>query len=377
MNRSAPNARLISRFTAPGSCLAVALTTLLVGCGPAESAMPSTQSAQSAAIFGPPTNSDYKVVTGWPRYPSGVSIGAASGVAVNSHNEVILFQRGTAADRGANGLLNASTIMVFDATSGELLREMGQGLFGNPHGLDVDAEDNLWIADNRLHQIMKLSPTGEVLMSIGVAGESGEDETHLNGVTDVAIGPDGSIWASDGYGNNRVVKYDSEGNFLFQIGGARGSASSEFDLPHGITVDDQGRAYVADRTNARVQVFEADGTFVTEWTDWAGNAPGDMGRPWGLEFHEGSIYVADGGEYWLVSQFRSDSPDTLPFDMAQIQRFDLDGNLQEAWGFYGPQEGRMVWPHDVSVDQDGGVYSVEVHTGQRLQKWARGGGSVR
>jgi DNA-binding beta-propeller fold protein YncE len=321
--------------------------------------------------------SDYGVVVGWPRYPDGVRIGQASGLAVNSSNEVILFQRATAEDRNRDGLLDAPTIMVFDATTGELLRTMGEGLFGNPHGLSVDSEDNLWIADNRLHQVMKLSPAGEVLLTIGEAGERGESETLLNGVTDVDIAPDGSIWVSDGYGNNRVVKYDAEGDFLFQIGGERGSGPGEFDLPHGITVDDEGRVYVADRTNSRVQVFDGEGNYLTEWTHWAGHAEGDPGRPWGLEYRDGSVYVADGGEYWLVSQYRSDQPDTLPFDMAQIQRFDTEGNLQEAWGHFGPQDGRMIWPHDVTVDADGGVYSVEVHTGQRMQKWAPGGGSVR
>ena len=134
---------------------------------------------------------------------------------------------------------------------------------------------------------------------------------------------------------------------------------------------------MADRTNARVQVFDADGTFLTQWNHWDGQQMGDPGRPWGLEYRDGSVYVADGGEYWLVSQYRSERPDTLPFDMAQIQRFDTEGNLQEAWGWFGPQDGRMVWPHDVSVDSNGSVYSVEVHTGQRLQKWSHGGGSVR
>lgn len=351
----------------------VLLALALTGCTPEGSAEGST-SAQAAPATADPA---FAVVSGWPNYPDDVRIGQATGVAVTPSNEIVLFQRGLPGDRLEDGRLDAPTLMVFDADTGDLLRTMGSGLFANPHGLDIDAEGNLWIADNRLHQVMKLSPQGEVLMTLGEAGVAGDGDGQFSGVTDVAVASDGSFWVSDGYGNNRVLKFAPDGTLLFKIGGERGSGPGEFDLPHGITVDDTGRAYVADRTNSRVQVFEADGTYVTEWTHWAGHAPGDAGRPWGLEFHEGSIYVADGGEYWLVSQYRSQQPDTLPFDMAQLQRFDLEGTLLEAWGHFGPQDGRMIWPHDVSVDHDGAVYSVEVHDGQRLQKWARSGGIVR
>ena len=361
-------------FATGASCLAVlAITTLAAACGPAEAAPAGAPQVGHA----PAMDSEYKVVTGWPRFPDGVSIGQASALAVNSQGEVILFQRGHAEDENAQGKLDAPTIMVFDPTTGELLRTMGHGLFSNPHGMSVDAEDNIWIADSGQHQVMKLSPEGEVLLTVGVDGVPGEDETHLAGVTDVAVAADGSFYVSDGYGNNRVVKFDAQGNFLFDWGGAPGDGPGEFDLPHGITLDDEGRVYVADRTNSRVQIFEADGTFITEWTHWQGQARGDMGRPWGLEYANGSIYVADGGEYWLTGQYTSNQPDTLPIDMAQIQRFDMDGTLMEAWGEFGPQDGRMVWPHDVTVDHDGAVYSVEVHTGQRIQKWAPGGGNIR
>lgn len=364
---------IYSTLTRSAASLALVAAVLALSAG----ACSPRDAGEATLTATAPVDEPFHVVSGWPKYPEGVRIGQATAVAVNSANEVILFQRGLPGDRGPDGLLEATTLLVFDAQTGELRRTLGEGLFANPHGLDVDDEGNLWVADNRQHQVMKLSPTGDVLLTLGEAGVAGDGDGLFNGVTDVAVAPDGSFWVSDGYGNNRVLKFAADGTQLFVIGGERGAGPGQFDLPHGITVDHAGRAYVADRTNARVQVFDADGTFVAQWVHWAGQAPGDAGRPWGLEYHDGSVYVADGGEYWLVSQYRSERPDTLPFDLAQLQRFDLEGTLLEAWGHFGPQDGRMIWPHDVSVDADGSVYSVEVHDGQRLQKWARGGGIVR
>ena len=315
----------------------------------------------------------YAVVYGWPSLPAGYRMGQAAGLAVNSRNEVVLFHRADQSWLREDGMITRPTIMVLDGATGEVVREIGAGLFRNAHGTAVDSEDNIWVTDNNLHQVFKLSPEGEVLLVVGEEGVRGEDETHFNGVTDVAVAPDGSFYVSDGYGNNRVAKFDAQGNFLFDWGGERGTGPGQFDLPHGITLDDEGNVYVADRTNSRIQKFDAEGNFLAEWTQWQS---ADLGRPWGLEYHDGSIFVADGGEYWLVSQFRTERPDTLPLDRAQIQRLDMQGNVVEAWGEYGRHDGQMVWPHDVTVDGDGNVYSAEVHQGMRIQKWARGGGSV-
>lgn len=361
----------MSPFRPPAARTLLALAPLVAlswACAPGDGG----GDAEAAAAPGAQSDGAFAVVHGWPVLPDGFRMGQAAGVAVNSRDQVILFHRADQSWLPEEGMITRPTLMVFDAATGALVRELGAGLFRNPHGVSVDHEDNLWVADNGLHQVMKLSPQGEVLLVVGEAGVRGDDESHFNGVTDVAVAPDGSFYVSDGYGNNRVVHFDAQGAFVRQWGEA-GEGPGQFNLPHGIALDDQGRVYVADRTNSRVQVFDAEGGFLAEWTDWQGS---ELGRPWGVDYHDGAIYVADGGEYWLVSQFRSERPDTLPRDLARVQRVDLDGNVLESWGRYGRYDGEMIWPHDVAVDGQGNVYTAEVHQGMRIQKWARGGGEV-
>jgi peptidylamidoglycolate lyase len=351
--------------------LLLALPALSAACADADAGAEERQAATGSAAAAPPADGGYAVVHGWPALPAGFRMGESAGVAVTSRNEVVLFHRADQTWLPEEGMISRPTLTVFDGASGRVLRELGEGLFRNPHGVAVDGQDNIWVADNQLHQVFKLSPEGEVLLTVGEAGVPGADGAHFDGVTDVAVAADGSFYVSDGYGNDRVAHFAADGTFLRDWGG-RGSAPGEFDLPHAITLDDEGRVYVADRTNSRVQVFDPEGTFLAEWTPWQAR---ELGRPWGIEYHDGSVYVADGGEYWSSGQYRSERPDTLPVDFAQVQRLDLDGRILEAWGRYGRYDGEMIWPHDLAVDGDGNVYTGGIR-GMRVQKWARGGGSV-
>ena len=311
--------------------------------------------------------SDYRVVNSWPSMPPGYRFDQVAGLAVNSRNEIIVFHRADRSWLSDDALIPRPTILRIDAASGEVIDSLGANLFLNPHGLAVDHEDNIWVTDTRLHQVMKLSPEGEVLLVLGEAGVPGNDATHFNGVTDVAVAMDGSVYVTDGYGNNRVVKFSASGEFLLEWGG-EGGEPGQFRLPHGLSLDDQGRVYVADRSNSRIQVFDADGTFLQQWKSAA------LGRPWGLEVAgDGAIYVVDGGDYWSSRQYRSERPDTLPLDRARVHRIDLDGTILDTWGSFGPYAGQFIWPHDITVDRDGGVYVGEVRFGMRVQKFARGG----
>lgn len=309
------------------------------------------------------TAAAYHVVNTWPRLPPGYRLDQVAAVAVNSRNEVLVFHRTDRQWLDTSFTIPRPTILKI-STDGRVIDSLGAGLFRNPHGLAVDAQDNIWVADNNLQQVFELSPEGRVLLTVGEAGVRGQDATHFNGVTDVAVARDGSFYVTDGYGNNRVAKFAADGTFLFDWG-EEGDGPGQFRLPHGITLDPDGRVYVADRTNARIQVFAPDGAFIRQWKSDA------LGRPWGVEYAGGSLYVVDGGDYWYTRHYRSTRPDTLPLDRARVHRLDPDGNILETWGSFGPYAGQMIWPHDVAVDADGGVYVAEVGFGMRVQKFAR------
>lgn len=336
--------------SASGVVFALAIMTCIFACRPAGSTSAS---------------GGYEVVHGWPTLPSGFRMGQVSGLAVNSRDEVLVFHRADQSWLRHEGLIPRPTILRIDALSGQVLESLGANLFRNPHGFAVDSEDNIWATDTNLHQVFKLSPEGDVLLTLGEAGVPGNDAGHFDGVTDIAVAADGSFYVADGYGNSRVAKFSPEGEFLFDWG-MPGTEPGQFDLPHGITLDAAGRVYVADRSNNRIQVFQPDGTFLAEWVSPA------LGRPWALEFApDGYLYVVDGGDYWFTSQFRSERPDTLPLDRARVHRMDLDGNILETWGSYGLYDGQFMWPHDVTVTRDGAVFVGDVRYGMRVQKFVR------
>jgi peptidylamidoglycolate lyase len=145
-----------------------------------------------------------------------------------------------------------------DPNTGRILKEWGKNIFIMPHGLTIDKGDNIWVTDVGLQQVLKFNRNGDLLMRIGTAKVAGNDSTHFDQPTDVAIAADGSFYVSDGYGNSRVVKCSSEGHFLFAWG-SKGHKPGEFDLPHGIELDSAGNVYIADRENKRIQVFDPNG----------------------------------------------------------------------------------------------------------------------
>ena len=297
---------------------------------------------------------NYEVVHGWPILPDGFAFREVSGVGVDSHNHVWVFHRGE------------NPIMVFDGPTGKLLSAFGTvphaapgmfafpGMFKMTHGLTVDAHDNVWLTDAGQHQIFKFNTDGQLLMTLGVKDKPGLDATHFNRPTDIAVAPTGEFYVSDGYGNSRVVKFDKEGKFLFDWG-KKGTEPGEFDAPHGITLDNQGRVYVADRGNGRIQVFDGDGKFLRQW-----RGP-QIGRPWAVTFAKDRyLYVVDGGDI---------NPN--PPDRARIIKMDLDGKVIEQFGTYGKYDGQFHWPHDVAVAPNGEVYVCDVSLGMRVQKFVR------
>ena len=134
------------------------------------------------------------------------------------------------------------------------------------HSIRVDPNGGIWVVDAAGHVVSRMDSEGRVVMELGEKGVSGTGRTHFNLPTDVAFAPGGEIYVSDGYGNARIVKFSSDGEYVLEWG-TRGKGPGEFGLPHNLVVDARGRVYVTDRDNQRIQVFDADGTFRTEWTE--------------------------------------------------------------------------------------------------------------
>jgi sugar lactone lactonase YvrE len=237
----------------------------------------ATAVALSLAAGGEPVHAQnsfpnpYRTVPGvWAALPDGRSWGATSAVAVSPDGETIW-----AVDRcGANACpadFTADIVFQFDK-EGRILRQWGGGMIEWPHGIDVDQQGNVWIADarganGRGHQVIKFSPDGEVLLRLGTAGVAGRTQTTLDQPNDVLVAPNGNIFVADGHpsnGNNRIVKYAPDGTYLMEWG-ETGAEEGQFRTPHALAMDEEGLLYVGDRSNRRVQVFDQDGNFIRDY----------------------------------------------------------------------------------------------------------------
>jgi sugar lactone lactonase YvrE len=161
----------------------------------------AAQDTNAAAFQQPVPELGYRVVADFFHQPDGMTMGEASGVALNSKGHIFLFQRAT------------PMLSEYDE-HGTYLRSIGEGLFTHPHGLRIDSEDNLWTTDDGSHVVLKLSPAGRVLLVLGRKNVAAESDWLFNQPTDVAFARNGDIYVSDGYGNSRVVKFDREGKYL-------------------------------------------------------------------------------------------------------------------------------------------------------------------
>jgi hypothetical protein len=219
----------------------------------------------------------------WGQLPEGRDWGAVSAVYPAPDGQSIWV-----ADRcGQNtcvGREDWDMIFQFDL-EGNLLRSFGAGLLAWPHGMYVDREGNVWVTDalgfgvqpqGIGHLILKFSPEGELLMSLGERGAPGSGPDRFTKPSDILVAPDGSIFVADGHdagGNNRIVKFAPDGTFLLEWG-ETGGDHGQFRDPHALAMDSQGRLFVADRANSRIQLFDQEGTHLHTWTQF--------GRPSGL-----------------------------------------------------------------------------------------------
>ena len=241
---------------------------------------------------------DYKAQPGWGELPDGRTWGAISAVyPANDGKHMWIAER-----CGANSCVesNVDPVLLFDL-DGNVVRSFGAGLIAWPHGIYVDSEGNVWIADavgyapvpeGWGHVIYKFSATGELLMTLGERGKPGAGRTRFRKPSDMLVAPNGDIFVVDGHGsapdepvNNRVVKFSSDGTFI-KAWGAAGGDAGEFNDPHALAMDSAGRLFVGDRGNSRIQIFDQDGAHLANWTQF--------GRPSGLFIDANDVlYCAD------------------------------------------------------------------------------------
>jgi hypothetical protein len=177
--------------------------------------------------------------------------GAVSGIALDREGRIYEIQRSDKAD----------PVLVLDS-EGKVLRSWGRGEFNIPHSIRIDPSGNVWTVDAGSSVIIKYSPLGEKLMTITV-GERPDNGSPFDGTTDIAFGPNGRLYITDGYGNARILEYTPDGKRVKQWG-KPGTGPGEFSLPHAIQIDEKGTVYVADRENGRIEKFDLDGNFLGE-----------------------------------------------------------------------------------------------------------------
>jgi len=291
----------------------------------------------------------YGIVPNWPEKPSQFKWTEFHGIAVNGKDEIFAFTRGT------------PPVQVYDA-SGKFLRSWGEGLFKIAHSIKTDAEGNLWIGDIGLHTIQKYSPDGKLLLTLGTPGKPGCDSTHFNMPTDAIVAPNGDIFVTDGYVNARVVHFDRTGKYL-KDWGKLGSRPGEFSVPHSICLDSQGRIYVADRNNVRIQVFDQDGKLLDVWND--------LIVPMSLCItKDDELWVCGSSpQHWRDDEKWLGSP---PRDQL-IMKFNTAGKALRLWAVTRGIDGKELPGdgfkyHQLALDSKGNLYVADL-TGKRIQKF--------
>ncbi len=265
----------------------------------------------------------YEYQPQWAQLPAGEAFQGPSAVAVDSQDRVYVFQR-----RGP-------PVMVFDQQgnflSGWTRRD---GLLEDAHHLYIGPDDSVYLADRDAHQVLKCTTDGGVLMALGNRYTAAL-QAPFNHPSDIAVAPGGDIYVSDGYGNSSVHRFSPDGTHLASFGNP-GSGPGQFRVPHSIRVANDGRVYVCDRENSRVQVFSPDGAFLDQWTDFK--------YPMGVHIDAAqNVYVTD--------------------QVPRISVFNLDGELLA--------RGRTFeFGHNVYSDSRGDIYAVDT-ANQRVQKFVK------
>jgi len=339
-----------------------------------ESEAPAVMSGDTISGLNMP-NPNPVVTRNWGDLPAGREWGSTAGIDIDpTDGHIVAYERCGAGSFGSGVPINCDTnpvdpIFKFDRNTGEVLANFGGGLMMTPHGIDVDAEGNVWVTDfagneegTKGHQVHKFSPEGELLMSLGVPGQTGNDGAHFNQPNDVIVAPDGSIFVSDGHNGQgmitnealaegrargdtaRIMKFAPDGTFIKQWG-QLGLEHGEFRTPHAMEFDSKGRLWVADRGNHRIEIFDQEGNYLESRYTY--------GRISGL------FITADDEVYAIDSE---SSPLNHPTWRNGVRVGHIDSDHTTAMIPPFEREDRLYQGtagEGVAVDADGNVYAAE------------------
>jgi len=357
-------------------------TLLLAACG---TGTPREQASAAAAPAAPASNPITgqglpnpapNVTRNWGQLPAGRSWGTTAGVDIDPiDGNVWAYERcGAPATGGAGGgAVDCETnavdpVFKFDRNTGAVLANFGKGVMVTPHGISVDKDGNVWVADfsgnkagTKGHQVHKFSPKGEKLISLGIAGKPGNADGQFNQPNDVIVGPDGSIFVSDGHdaqgmttnaaleeglkrgATSRISKFSPDGKFI-KSWGKIGIKHGEFRTPHSLAFDSKGRLWVADRGNHRIEIFDQDGTYLESRYMFS--------RVSGIFIKGETVYAIDSESGPLNHANWRDGVRIGPVDedrvVAFIPPFDREDRVYQGAAGEG-----------VAVDADGNVYAAE------------------
>ena len=276
----------------------------------------------------------------WGNIPDGWTYKEATAVDVDSKDRVYVFNRGTV------------PMIIFDS-QGNILDTWGEGVFANPHGVTIGPDDEVFCVDNGDSTVRKFTSDGKLLMTLGTPGAGAPPMSGkpFAKPTHVAVEPStGNFYVADGYSNAVVHKYSPDGNLLFSWGES-GTGEGQFNIVHGVVVDSDGWVYIADRENHRIQVFNSEGKYETQWLNMSRAAIMCLDGSSGSDL----MYV---GEYFAGIASNDMGTDLGP----RVGIYDLSSNLVARVGrqSYGEQSGRFFSPHGIAVDSKGDIYVAEV-----------------
>lgn len=350
-------------------------------------AVAGTATAQSAAfISGDGVPDPNPVVTrNWGELPAGRNWGSTAGIDIDPNDgHIWAYERCGASSFGGGVPVNCDTnpvdpIFKFNRHTGEIMANFGGGIFQTPHGIHAAEDGTVWVTDfasnrdgTKGHQVHQFSADGELLMSLGVAGTPGNDSRHFNQPNDVIVGPDGSIYVSDGHngqgmtsnqameegraaGNTaRIMKFAPDGTFIKQWGQI-GVRHGEFRTPHAMEFDSYNRLWVADRGNHRIELFDQDGNYLESRYAY--------GRISGL-------FITDDNMVYAIDSESSPTNHVGWRNGVRIGPVEEDKIVGLIQPFERPDRvGQGTAGEGVAVDADGNVYAAE---GPNSLSWAGG-----